>query len=197
MNSPIAPPECPPSPGRLPGDLAIWVFILAEMAAFAVFFALYGFARARNVALFDEAQRTLDRGAGLANTLLLITGSWFAATAVHAARHDRIKAAGRALLLALLCGAGFLGVKIAEYADKFAAGLTLSTNTFYLYYFSLTFFHFLHVVLGMAILAILYVKLRQGAYGSHDVHGLETGTAYWHMVDLLWIILFPLVYVMR
>ncbi|MBW7900819.1 MAG: cytochrome c oxidase subunit 3 [Rhodocyclaceae bacterium] len=182
---------------RLPGDLAIWVFILAEMAAFAVFFAAYAFARAGNVELFDAAQETLDRGAGLANTLLLVTGGWFAAKAVHAARRDRIAAAGRALWLALACGAGFLAVKAMEYADKFAAGVSLSTNTFYLFYFSLTFFHFLHVVLGMAILAILLVRLRGGAYGSHGVLGLETGTAYWHMVDLLWIVLFPLVYVMR
>jgi nitric oxide reductase NorE protein len=182
---------------RLPGDLAIWVFILAEMAAFAVFFAVYAFARARNVELFDAAQLTLDRRAGLINTLLLVTGGWFAASAVHAARGDRIAAAGRGLMLALACGAGFIVVKIGEYAEKFEAGISMSTNTFYLLYFSLTFFHFLHVILGMAILAILLFKLRQGAYGSHDVLGMETGTAYWHMVDLLWIVLFPLVYVMR
>ena len=182
---------------RLPGDLAIWVFILAEMAAFAVFFAVYAFARARNVELFDASQLTLDRRAGLINTLLLVTGGWFAASAVHAARSDRIAAAGRGLMLALACGAGFLAVKVAEYAEKIAAGISMSTNTFYLLYFSLTFFHFLHVILGMAILAILLFKLRQGAYGRHDVRGLETGTAYWHIVDLLWIVLFPLVYVMR
>lgn len=81
--------------------------------------------------------------------------------------------------------------------EKIAADISMSTNTFYLLYFSLTFFHFLHVILGMAILAILLFKLRQGAYGRYDVRGLETGTAYWHMVDLLWIVLFPLVYVMR
>jgi nitric oxide reductase NorE protein len=182
---------------RLPGDLAIWIFILAEMAAFAVFFAVYAFARARNVELFDAAQLTLDRRAGMINTLLLVTGGWFAAGAVHAARADRLAAASRGLWLALACGAGFLLVKLFEYADKFAAGVSMSTNTFYLFYFSLTFFHFLHVVLGMAILGILLGRLRQGAYGRHDVRGLETGTAYWHMVDLLWIVLFPLVYVMR
>jgi nitric oxide reductase NorE protein len=84
-----------------------------------------------------------------------------------------------------------------EYAAKFGEGISFSTNTFYRFYISLTFFHFMHVILGMAILAILWVKTRQGAYGSHDAHGLESGAAYWHMVDLLWIVLFPLVYVMR
>jgi nitric oxide reductase NorE protein len=66
-----------------------------------------------------------------------------------------------------------------------------------MFYFSLTFFHFMHVVLGVGILGILLFKLRAGAYGSRDAHGLETGAVYWHMVDLAWIVLFPLVYVLR
>ena len=65
------------------------------------------------------------------------------------------------------------------------------------FYISLTFFHFMHVILGMVILGVLLVKTWQGAYGSHEHHTLESGAAYWHMVDLLWIVLFPLVYVMR
>lgn len=194
--------EAPPAPpagqaAHLPGDLAIWVFILAEMLAFAIFFAAYAFARAKNVELFNASQLTLDRTAGLVNTLLLITGSWCVARSVHAARHDAKAAATRWMLAGMACGCGFLAVKISEYADKFGAGISLSTNTFYMFYISLTFFHFMHVILGIVILGILFVKLRQGAYGSHDVHGLESGAAYWHMVDLLWIVLFPLVYVMR
>jgi nitric oxide reductase NorE protein len=66
-----------------------------------------------------------------------------------------------------------------------------------MFYISLTFFHFMHVILGMVILAVIWVQARKGAYTSQDAHGLESGAAYWHMVDLLWIILFPLVYVMR
>ena len=72
-----------------------------------------------------------------------------------------------------------------------------ATNTFYMFYLFLTGFHFLHVVVGMLALGYLWVKTRRGCYGSHDCHALETGAAFWHMVDLLWIVLFPLVYVMR
>lgn len=187
----------PDSDRRLPGDLAIWVFILAEMLAFAVFFASYAFARARNVELFDLCQQTLDRNAGAINTLLLVSGSWFVALAVRAAKRDDARATARFIALGFICGGGFLVVKVGEYAAKFGAGISLSTNTFYMFYISLTFFHFMHVILGMVILAILWVKARQGAYGRHDAHGLESGAAYWHMVDLLWIVLFPLVYVMR
>lgn len=189
---PAAPPE-----RRLPGDLAIWFFILAEMLAFAVFFAAYAFARAKNVELFNLYQQTLDRNAGALNTLLLISGSWFVVLAVRAAHRDDIQAIPRHIALGFLCGAGFLVVKMFEYAAKFGAGVSLSTNTFYMFYISLTFFHFMHVLLGMVILGVLWVQARQGAYGGHNAHGLESGAAYWHMVDLLWIVLFPLVYVMR
>jgi nitric oxide reductase NorE protein len=182
---------------RLPGDLAIWFFILAEMLAFAVFFASYAFARAGHVELFNLSQLTLDRNAGALNTVLLITGSWFVVLAVQAAHRDEQRAVSRNIALGFLCGAGFLIVKIFEYAAKFGAGISMSTNTFYMFYISLTFFHFMHVILGMVILSVLWVQSRKGAYTSRDANGLESGAAYWHMVDLLWIILFPLVYVMR
>ena len=167
------------------------------MLAFAVFFSAYAFARARNVEMFNLYQQTLDRNLGALNTVLLITGSWFVVLAVQAAHRNDQKAIPRNILLGFLCGGGFLVVKVIEYAAKFGAGISMSTNTFYMFYISLTFFHFMHVILGMVILAILWVQARKGVYGAHDAHGLESGAAYWHMVDLLWIVLFPLVYVMR
>lgn len=186
-----------PTSPRLPGDLAIWFFILAEMLAFAVFFASYAFARASDPELFNFYQQTLDRNAGALNTLLLISGSWFVVLAVQAAHRDDQKAVPRHIALGMLCGAGFLVIKAFEYAEKFGAGISLSTNTFYMFYISLTFFHFMHVILGMVILAVIWKQARRGAYRPGECNVLESGAAYWHMVDLLWIILFPLVYVMR
>jgi nitric oxide reductase NorE protein len=180
-----------------PGDLAIWVFILAELLAFGVFFTAYAITRMKNVALFDEMQLTLDRNAGALNTVLLITGSWCVARAVAAIQHDRRLASARWLLWGILSGAGFVVVKLFEYSAKFAVGINLGTNTFYMFYLSLTFFHFMHVILGMVILLAVWLKARRGGYTAADHHGLETGASYWHMVDLVWIILFPLVYVMR
>lgn len=186
--------------GHPPGDLAIWVFIFAELLVFAVFFAAYAFARAKNVALFNEMQGTLNRSTGALNTLFLITASWFVALAAAAIKEDRPDASRRTarwLAAGIVCGAGFLVVKGAEYADKLAQGINLSTNTFYMFYLSLTFFHFMHVILGMVILVAIWLKTRRGGYSAGDHHGLETGASYWHMVDLVWIILFPLVYVMH
>nr|MBP8194798.1 cytochrome c oxidase subunit 3 [Azonexus sp.] len=183
----LPPPSEAPAGRRLPGDLAIWVFILSEMLVFAVFFAAYAFARAKNVELFNEYQQTVNRDLGALNTFLLITGSWFVVRAVQAAHRDDLPAVPRNILLGFLCGGGFLVVKVIEYAAKFGAGITMSTNTFYMFYISLTFFHFMHVILGMVILAVIWVQARKGAYTSKDAHGLESGAAYWHMVDLLWI----------
>lgn len=191
------PPLAAHAERRLPGDLAIWFFILAELLAFAVFFLAYAFARSANVELFNESQRTLDLNAGALNTVLLITGSWFVVLAVQAVKRDDSRRGAAWLAAGMACGSGFLVVKVMEYAAKFGAGISLSTNTFYMFYISLTFFHFMHVILGMVILAILLAKTMRGAYGSREHNALESGAAYWHMVDLLWIVLFPLVYVMR
>lgn len=181
----------------LPGDFAIWIFILAEMLAFGLLFVAYAFARAGEVELFNASQATLDRTAGAINTLVLITSSYFIVRAVTAIRQGLSKICAAWLGGAFLLGGVFVAIKMMEYADKLADGITLSTNTFYMFYLSLTFFHFMHVLMGMIILAFVIAKAWRGGYSSRDYIGVETGASFWHMVDLLWIILFPLVYVIR
>ena len=186
-----------PRGGDLPGDFAIWIFIFAELLVFGVFFASYAFSRAYNVELFNTYQATLDRRAGMLNTLLLIAGSFFVARAVAAIRIDDTRAAARWLVWSLAAGSGFLVVKALEYHAKFSVGINLSTNTFYMFYISLTFFHFMHVILGMVILAALWVNTRRGRYSAASHAGMDSGASYWHMVDLVWIVLFPLVYLLK
>ena len=118
----LPPPSEAPAGRRLPGDLAIWVFILSEMLVFAVFFAAYAFARANNVELFNEYQQTVNRDLGALNTFLLITGSWFVVRAVQAAHRDDLPAVPRNILLGFLCGGGFLVVKVIEYAANNVSG---------------------------------------------------------------------------
>lgn len=180
-----------------PGDLAIWVFILAELGAFFVLFAVYAFTRLKHLKLFNEMQHTLDSDAGMINTLLLITGSWCVARAVAAIKRNHCRASAHWLLAAILTGVGFLIVKYFEYGAKFSAGINLDTNLFFTFYIALTAFHAMHVLLGMSILVFVWKKAMANGYSAHDHRGVETGASYWHMVDLVWIILFPLVYVMR
>lgn len=182
---------------HLPGDLAIWFFILAELLAFGAFFVAYAFTRANNVELFDAQQLALDRQAGALNTLLLLTSSYLVVRGVQAAEAGASRDSARWIAGGFACGTGFVVVKLAEYAVKFEQGVSLSSSTFHMFYLVLTFFHFMHVILGLVILAALWNGARQGRYGPHNMNGIETGAAYWHMVDLVWLILFPLVYVMR
>lgn len=180
-----------------PGDFAIWIFIFAEMLAFGVMFVAYAFARADNVALFNESQLTLSRVSGAVNTVVLITSSYFVVCAVSAIKKGFHKKCAYWLMGAFVLGGVFVSIKLVEFIEKFEAGITLSSNSFYMFYLSLTFFHFMHVLMGMVILAVIIVKARQGAYDAEQHVGIETGASFWHMVDFLWIILFPLIYIIR
>lgn len=182
---------------ELPGDLAMWFFICAELVVFGIFFLAYAFARAHDVALFNASQMQLDRGSGLINTLLLISSSYFVVRAVECIKQGQGKHSARWLAIAMTCGGVFLILKLLEFVAKFEAGITMSTNTFFMFYLFLAFFHFMHVILGMVILGAIALKARRGGYSAADHDGVETGAAYWHMVDLVWIILFPLIYVMH
>lgn len=180
-----------------PGDLAIWIFILAELLVFAVFFAAYAFARANHVELFNTYQSTLNTDYALLNTLALISSSYFVMRAVAAIREDKTNHCIQWLSLALIMGFVFLVIKSGEYIHHYQNGVNLRTNLFYMFYLSLTFFHFMHVIMGMVILAAVAVKTKQGYYDATEHTGIETGASYWHMVDIVWLVLFPLVYIMR
>lgn len=184
-------------PKLLPGDFAIWIFIFMELLVFGIFFIVYAIMRIQNVEMFNQYQLTLNSEIGAVNTVLLITASYFVIRAVHAIKKGLAKSCVYWLYAALGCGFGFLFFKSLEFYDKFSAGISLSTNTFYMFYLSLTIFHFLHVILGMLILFAVAIKAQRGGYNEQDYVGVETGASYWHMVDLVWIILFPLVYVIR
>lgn len=186
-----------PNTGILPGDFAIWIFIFAELLVFGIFFIIYAVVRAQNVELFNQYQNTLNREFGAINTALLITASYFVVRAIHAIRRDQIDRCARWLGASMAAGSGFLVLKSIEFYAKFSVGIGLDTNTFYFFYISLAFFHFLHVILGMIILLAVWIKTKRGRYSAAEHTGIETGASYWHMVDLVWIILFPLVYVIR
>ena len=180
-----------------PGDLAIWLFIYAELLAFGIFFLSYAFARSKNVELFNHSQLLLNRESGAINALVLITSSYFVVRAVAAIKEGHAKVCANWLGGAIGLGMVFVVIKLFEFGAKFSQGISLSTNTFYMFYLSLTMFHFMHVILGMVILAAVMLKARRGGYTPENHTGVETGASYWHMVDMLWIILFPLVYVIR
>jgi nitric oxide reductase NorE protein len=179
---------------KLPGDLAMWVFILVELTVFALFFIGFAVAEQQNLAMFTQGKAALHPVAGVVNTLALITSSLFVALSLNAVEKNLPKYSAAYLLLALLAAVVYVLIKIGEYQLLFSAGIDIETNTFFTLYFLITCFHLMHVLLGMCILAFIALKTLKGAY-KETQSGFESGAAYWHMVDLLWIILFPLIYI--
>ncbi len=184
-----------------PGDFGIWVVVYIELITFGLLFIGYAFSRRVDVALFNESQLLLDQRLGFINTLILITSSYFVVKAIEAIKLvDREKASALAskwLAAAMGLGFIFLIIKLTEFSDKFSQGINLSTNTFFMFYLLLTMFHFMHVILGIIILFNIREKTKLGGYTREDHKGMETGATYWHLVDLLWIVLFPLIYIIR
>jgi nitric oxide reductase NorE protein len=183
--------------GHIPGEAGVWVLILGDMFAFSAFFAVFLLRRAQNVALFSVSQATLDRRFGLLNTALLLTSSLFVARAVMGARAGAGRDAARLLIFALVCGGGFVVSKAFEWGAKIAAGITLNTNEFYSFYYMFTGIHLLHVLIGMGVLTYLLALSRRGDPGASYVAAMEGGGAFWHMVDLIWVVLFALFYLLR
>ncbi|MGX1175235.1 cytochrome c oxidase subunit 3 family protein [Pseudomonas sp. R151218B TE3479] len=183
-------------PRRLPGDLAMWFFILAELSVFALLILAFTVAQALHPQMFSEGRQLLDRSTGLAMTLSLLTAGLFAALAQEQVRRDRPRRAALLLCGALLLACGYVAIKLTEYAYLLANGLGMERDTFFTLYWILTVFHFLHVLLGMVILAWLAEGCRRRRYGAQEHSGLESGVLYWHMVDLVWVLLFPVVYIL-
>ena len=187
-----------------PGDFAIWIIIYVEFVTFTLLFLGYAFSRRLDVELFNASQQAVSQTSGFINTLILITSSYFVVKAVKSIRHMTAESqkksnieASKWLLFAIMFGISFLVIKVTEFSHIFGMGIHLSTNKYFMFYIMLTVFHFLHVVLGSGILYIIYKKTKMHGYLPNDSGGIESGASYWHMVDLVWIILFPLVYIIR
>lgn len=174
---------------ELPGDPMMWVLIFSELAVFGLLLGAFSVARAVNPSAFAEGQQLLDPGRAGLNTLVLVTSGWAAARGGRSAREGRRAQCRRWLSLAMALGAAFVAIKLLEYAAEISSGAGFETSTFFTLYFLLTGFHLLHVLLGLLILAVVL----RGA----DAHAVETGTSFWHMVDLVWVLMFPIVYLVR
>ncbi|MDY0117296.1 MAG: cytochrome c oxidase subunit 3 [Sulfurimonadaceae bacterium] len=187
-----------------PGDFAIWIIIYIELLTFGLFFVGYAFSRRADVELFNNSQLLLDTTAGFIDTFILITSSFFIVKAIQIIKSITKKKekkkhiiASRWILAAIFFGGMFLINKILEFSNIFEQGINLSTNTFFMFYLLLTMFHFMHVLLGTLILFNIYQNTTRHAYTRDDCRGIETGASYWHLVDLLWIVLFALIYIIR
>ena len=171
-------------------------FILADMAVFAALFAGFMVERSAEVTLFDQSAGQLAPRVGVLNTLILVTSGLCIALAVDAARKGLANITRRWIAASFFIGAGFAISKVLEYSDKISHGITMHTNDFFMFYYALTGAHFLHYLGGMGALIYIYVRCAHEQVDGRFFGTVEAVALYWHMVDLLWIFIFPLLYLM-
>ncbi len=187
--------------------LGMWLFLATEVLLFAGLFLGYMVYRWLYPEAFQVGSRQLNLVLGTVNTVVLITSSFTVAWATVAIKQGNRKLTVRLLLFTLLCAVGFLVIKFFEYQHKFHVGQLpgkwfqfeemahiAGSNLFFAVYFLTTGLHAFHVVVGMIVLAWAMIRTNKGKYNAAYNVPVELAGLYWHLVDLVWIFLFPLLY---
>jgi cytochrome c oxidase subunit 3 len=190
--------------------LGMWVFLASEMLLFAGLFALFATYRVRYPESFAEGVRAGKKTLGSLNTGVLLASSFLIARAVHAVRDGELSVAARRVLGTIALGGVFLAVKAAEYAAHFregiypgGAGSFFAVHTdpglplFWTLYFFMTGLHAVHVLAGMVLLATTLLGMRRGRIQASAPQRIEVAGVYWHLIDVVWIFLWPLFYLAR
>ena len=194
---PAIPSPAPAASGRIPGSKAMWVGIFCEVTEFALMFAVYFVARAHHPEIFRNGPAQLSLLAGTGYTLMLLTSGWCVARALHAMRASRQRACLQWMMGAFVFGLGYPVIKLFEVRWNLAHGLNGDAGVFIVTYYYLSFNHLIHVFWGL--LGMIWVMLRTGtgSYSAEEHSGLESFAVYWHTTDIIWLMIFPLFYVLR
>jgi nitric oxide reductase NorE protein len=181
--------------GHVPGQPDMWAFALFELLLFGSYFAVYFVDRTQDPTLFLRSQHELDFLPATLNTLVLLTSSWTVARCVQAVAAGDHRAALKNAWLTVLLGFSFLVSKVVGWISLRNAGHGVTENEFFTHYYFLTGIHVLHLLIGLVALAVLIYQLRGPARRSREV--IETCAVYWHTVDLFWVLIFSVLYVVR
>jgi cytochrome c oxidase subunit III len=193
--------------------LGMWSFLVQEVMFFGGLFATYVVYRSQYPDAFHEGAMQLSSVLGGVNTIVLICSSLTMAMAVHSASKGNKGGIAFWLILTIIFGSIFLGVKVVEYKEKFDHGfipgiadhgLKINHEThqprptgfaiYFALYFAMTGLHAIHMIIGIPILAIIAINGLRGKYGPEYYTPVEMTGLYWHFVDIVWIFLFPLLY---
>jgi cytochrome c oxidase subunit 3 len=189
--------------------LGMWLFLLTEIMFFGGMFLLYTVYRHLYPNVFAVASSSLNAVLGAANTAVLLCSSFTMVLAVRAAQLGQRRAIVILLILTLILGFAFLGVKAVEWNEKFVehhvpgstfhfeelpADLQGPAQLFFSLYFAMTGLHALHMVIGVGLLTFLIIQTNKGTYSAEYMTPVDIAGLYWHFVDIIWIFLFPLLY---
>jgi len=188
------------------GKLGMWLFLVTEVMLFGVLFAGYGLFNYMYPEMFREAHHQLNKVMGAVNTVVLLGSSLTMALAIAFIQRDQPKKAKTMLAITFLCACVFLVIKYFEYSSKIHHGIlpgkfftatgfeAANTALFFSFYFVMTGLHGIHVLIGMGAIAWIYWRMNRGDFNSRKYGAVEFVGLYWHIVDLIWIFLFPLLY---
>ena len=189
-------------------SLGMWLFLVNEVMFFGGLFTAYVVYRTADPEAFHAGSHELNITLGFFNTIVLLTSSLTMALSVHAAQVSKRGMLVVNLILTMILGAVFLGVKAYEYTHKWHEHLVPGPNfafhgpdpqhaqLFFSLYFAMTGLHALHMVIGEVLLGILVIRSMQGMFNKYYYTPVEMSGLYWHFVDLVWIFLFPLLYLL-
>lgn len=191
----------PTQPGRrwIPGEAGIWAFILIDLSVFGGYYGVFMVLRATQPEIFLAGSQSLSPTHGAINTFFMLTASLFVALAIQHIRTGNAQTARKLLTGAGICGAAFIVNKPIEWLGQLAAGHGPHHDEFFQLYFLLTGIHLLHVIAAMIVVGLLRRKCTEviGTPTAKQTRYLENGASYWHLVDLIWMVLFALFYLVR
>ena len=185
----------------------MWLFLYSEMLLFGAMFVAYAWYSSQYRPVFLEGSTNLSQILGLVNTIILLTSSLTVALSIAAIQKGNKRLSMGLLVSSILFALGFLAIKFVEWRSKFHHGIypgspdlaqaDQGTNVFYALYYAMTGMHGLHVIVGMVILTIMLVQLARNRICREKNLALEISGLYWHLVDVIWIFLFPLFYLIH
>lgn len=192
---------------RAGGKLGMWLFLFSEIMFFGMLFLLYAVYRTGHAAAFHAAAQNMDTAIGTLNTAILLTSSLFVALSIHAIQDSRKRLAEIFLSVTIVLGVSFLVIKSFEWIAHFHHGLYPGSVVlrrlgkgeimFFGLYYVMTGLHGVHVIIGVAVLSIMLVLIHTGKINKTGFAALENAGLYWHLVDIIWIFLFPLFYLIK
>ncbi len=188
------------------GKLGMWLFLVTEIMLFGVFFAGYGLFMYLYPEMYAEAHHHLNKVMGAFNTVVLLVSSLTMALSIAYIQRDQKAKSLWMLFFTIICACIFLVVKYFEYKEKFHHGLlpgkffhgegftAPNAALFYSFYFVMTGTHGIHVLIGIALIGWIMFRMNRGDFNARQYGAVEFVGLYWHIVDLIWIFLFPLIY---
>ena len=175
------------------GGILMWIIIFLELITFGMAIVSFVYFGKQNSELYHQSRLQLNTSFGAINTFFLLTSGYFMANAVHQFKENNIQKSSFYFKLTMLGGFLFILLKSIEYFHKIEAGISLDTNIFFSFYWMLTGFHVIHIIIGLVILSLTNYGMNK-KNSETTIEDIEACGAFWHLCDLIWLLLFPVLY---